>query len=455
MRNIQRLDDSALPMLHYMARRGISVDIPHFEQMDIELTREMERLESEVEQIAGHYVNVSSPPQVANLLFKELGLKQARLKLTKSGDRESTDKDVLVAIQHEHIAVAKIVEYRKLDKLRGTYVRPIPKLAKRSKFGQWRLYPNFKHTRVPSGRYAAADPNLLAMPNRTEWGRRVCMGFITDPGWCLLSVDFSQIEPRIVAHRSQDAKLMAIYHNKEDIYSDFAIGAFKLADKRYKDPESGKWKYPGVDGKAHRFPSKTCILASIYRVSGQGLVEQLPVVCERCGIEAAAHSPLTCPRGFKALWNEDNATGLINAFYIRYAGIGKMQHMDDVRARVHGYTWDEFGRLLHMTAVRSVHPYVVSKALREGGNMPIQGTACGALKLGMAIVQDDLESSGLLGDLVHPLLPVHDEILSECREDVAQEVGEHIAMRFSTVMNLTVPLAAEYNTGPSWGKISK
>ena len=86
--------------------------------------------------------------------------------------------------------------------------------------------------------------------------------------------------------------------------------------------------------------------------------------------------------------------------------------------------------------------------------MPIQGTACGALKLGMAAVYDDLQAAGMLGSVVHPLLPIHDEILSECREDVVEEIGEHIAWRFSTVMELSVPLAAEYKYAPTWGAVT-
>lgn len=440
-------------MIHAMRSRGIQVDLSHFAKMDKVLTLDMQRLESEIEGIAGRYINLSSPDQIAQLLFKDLGLKQARVKLTKSGDRESTDKDVLTAIQHTHIAVAKIVAYRKLDKLRGTYVRPIPKLAKRTEFGTWRLYPNFKTTRIPSGRFAAEDPNLLAMPNRTKEGRMVCEGFVTDPGWTFLSVDESQIEPRTVAHRSGDRRLMSIYENREDIYSDFAIGAFKLEDGRYEDGDG--WHYPSVHKKDHRFPAKTCILASIYRVTGVGLLEQMPVICENCNVDAANHNEDECVYGFKALWNEDNCTDLINAFYMRYPAITSMQHMDDARAKRFGYVWCDWGRLLHTTAVRSVHKWVVSAALREAGNMPVQSFAGGTLKLTMAAVQDDLVAAGMYRDVWYPLLPIHDEILSEVREDVAQEIGEHIADRFKNSVQLTVPLAAEYATAPTWGALVK
>lgn len=454
LRNIARLDHGALPMLHAMAQRGIQVDLSHFAHMETVLKQDLERIMEEIHAIAGHYINLASGPQVSDFLFKQLGLKQARVKFTKSGDRESVESEVLLAIQHLHPAVAKILEFKRIDKLRGTYVIPIPKLARRTAFGTWRLYPNFTTTRVPTGRFSAKDPNLLAMPNRTKRGRQLCEGFITDPGWCLLSVDESQIEPRTVAHRSQDAALMSVYQLRQDIYSDFATEAFQLKDERYQDA-TGKWKYPTVDGKEHRFPAKTCVLASIYRVTNKGLVEQMPVLCRHCKVDAADHLDEDCPLGFEAQWNEDNCQDLINAFYLRYPGISTMQREDDTRARKYGYVWDDLGRLQHTLGVKSVHPWIVSATLREAGNMPIQGFACGTLKLTMAAIHDDLVASKMLGAVFWPLLPVHDEILGEVREDVAAEVGEHIAYRFKTCVQLRVPLGAEWTTAPSWGKISK
>lgn len=453
LRNIARLDAGAMPMAHAMQQRGLQVDLAHFAKMEKVLIDDMERISEEVRAIAGHWLNLGSGDQVSQFLFKELGLKQARQKFTPTGARESVEKEVLASIQHEHVAVGKIIEYKQIEKLKGTYVVPIPKLAQRTAHGVWRLFPHLKTTRVPTGRYSADDPNLLAMPNRTKRGREVCEGFITDPGWVYLSVDLSQIEPRTVAHRSEDPNLMRVYHNKEDIYSDFAIGAFKIPDKRFRDDEG--WHYPGVDKKEHRFPSKTCTLASIYRVTSKGLVEQMPVVCANCGVEAKDHQADQCPQGFRALWQEDNCQDLINSFYMRYARISNMQRMDDARARRWGYIWDDWGRLMHTTAVRSVHQWIVNASLRESGNMPIQGFACGVFKLGMAETMDTLQAARMYGDVWWPLLPIHDEILSEVREDVAEEIGEHIAEVFRNTVRLRVPLDADYASAPSWGQIVK
>lgn len=449
--NIAKLDSAARPMIHHMITRGLQVDLDHFERMKKTLEMDMDRITEEVARDTGYRVNLDSGPQVSDLLFKKLGLKQARPKLTKSGDRESVEHEVLVAVQHESPVVGQILDYKELSKLRGTYVAPMPRLATRTKFGQWRMFPKLGDTRVPSGRLNCKEPNLLAMPNRTERGRQVCEGFITDPGWTYLSVDESQIEPRVVAHRSGDAALRSIYFNEEDIYSDFAISAFKLQDQRYHDGSG--WHYPGVDKKGHRFPSKTCILAAIYDVTNKGLVEQMPVVCRTCGKESKHHVKADCPK-FEANWNEDNCQDILNAFYQRYPGILGMRRRDHARARRHGYLWDEWGRILHVTAVWSKLEWVVSSALREAGNFPIQSTAQGTVKLTMGQVYEDMQQGNLF-DVAHPLLQIHDELLLEVREDVADELAELIKERFCQSVQLDVPIKAEAGKAEVWGKLIK
>lgn len=456
--NVAKIDDGARPMIHHMMGRGLQVDLSHFAKMEKVLIEDMDRITEEVQQMTGAYCNLDSGDQVSALLFKKLGLKQARPKLTKSGDRESVENEVLVAVQHDHPVVPKILNFKELSKLKGTYVTPMPGLATRTKFGQWRMYPKLGDTRVPSGRLNCKEPNLLAMPNRTERGREICQGFITDEGWVLLSVDESQIEPRVVAHRSHDPALMRIYFNEEDIYSDFAIGAFKLKDERHRD-DSG-WHYPGVHKKLHRFPAKTCILAAIYDVTNVGLLEQMPVVCATCHREASDHARiidgdkrLPCPK-FMPLWNEHNCQEILNSFYLTYPGIMSMRKRDHQRARRYGYIWDEWGRILHVTAVRSVLEWVVSAAMREAGNFPIQSTAQGTVKLTMAAVYDDMEQGGLF-DVAHPLLQIHDEILFEVREDVAAELAAHVEWRFETCVRLDVPIKASSAQAINWGSIPK
>ena len=447
LRNVELLDRGVWPMVQFMAKTGMQVDLTHFAIMEQALTQDMSAITDYVRDMAGHHVNLDSSDQVAALLFQELGLKQAHPKMTDSGARESVEDEVLTAIQHDHPVVPKILEYKEFSKLRGTYVRPMPKLARRVSHGEWRMFPNFSTTRVPSGRFACKEPNLLAMPTRTERGRDIRRGFITQDGWIYCSIDMSQIEVRAAAHCSRDPNLIRVYENEEDVYSDFATTAFNLPDERHKT-EAGKWEYPTIDKLDHRRPSKTCVLASIYDVSAGGLLEQLPIICANCHLDAIKH---TCKK-FTPLWTEDKAQGLINSFYRQYPGILRDREVHHKRAMRFGYVWDVWGRILHVAAVRSVHQWVVSAALREAGNFPYQALACGLLKLCMAKTMADIEDGGML-DLVHFLLPLHDELILECREDLADDVIGLVVYNFETSAPLRVPIKASGGKAPNWGDL--
>jgi DNA polymerase I len=457
--NIERIDMAAMPMTTYFVQRGMQVDLAHFDRMDVELTRDMERITEEVHQLTGHYINIASGDQVADLLHKKLGLKQARPKMTALGKRESVEHEQLVAIQHLHECVGKILEFKEFDKLRGTYVRPMRRLARKTPAGM-RMVPNLTISRVPSGRAACKEPNMLAFPSRTKRGRQIKEGFHAADGWSLLSVDESQIEVRIGAHNSEDPGLIHVYETGQDVYSDFAIGAFRLPDKRYEAAPMD-WKYPGIDKLEHRQPSKTCFLAALYDVTASGLLEQMPVVCANCGKPTTAdkegmltHSDMTnCP-GFVSLWNEDKCQELLNA---------KDRKRHHKRALRYGLIWDMWGRVLHVAAVRSVHPWVVSAALREVGNFPYQAGANGTIKLTMGQVMEDLVDAGLTNpddpfdpsSLVHPVLYVHDEILFEVHDSVREDVAQLVVERFETCCDLKVPIKAGAAHSRTWGSIPK
>lgn len=429
VRNIQKIDAGAMPMIQAMARTGLQVDLDHFVKMETALVRDMEQITEDVKSITGYYVNLDSGDQVSELLFKKLKLKQARFKLTRSGDRESVEDEVLKAIQHDHPVVPKILAYKEFSKLLGTYVRPIPKLARRVG-GVYRLFPNFTTTRVPSGRLACKAPNLLAMPSRTDRGRDIRRGFVTDTDWSFVSIDESQIEVRLAAHSSSDPGLIKVYENEEDVYSDFAITAFKLRDGRHRG-DTGEWRYPHVDRLKHRYPAKTCILAAIYDVSAKGLLEQMPP-----GLG----------------WTEQACQDLINSFYLKYPGVIEDRRRYHRMARKFGFIWDMWGRILHVAAVRSVHPWVAGSALREVGNFPYQSGAQGTIKLTMAAVWDDLKGTE---DVIHPLLQVHDELLFECREDVADDLIQLVKWRFETCAPLRVPIVASGAKAANWGSLEK
>jgi DNA polymerase-1 len=476
MLNIRRLDSNSMPWVEAASYYGIQVDPDHFTKLTKELTDEMESLTADVQKMVGEYCNLDSPEQVSNLLFKKLKLKQARRKMTKSGDREAADSEVLDAIKHDHEVIPLILDYKEASKLNGTYCKPIIELAKKAPDGTYRLYPNFKYTRIPTGRFACEEPNLLAIPAHgrlivicghcglklrefdkkpelpqflkahprcpsnpqpfkfasRKWSERLRAGFITRSGWVLITCDLSQIEPRVAAHRSNCEALIKVYLNDEDLYSDFAITAFHLEDSRYRD-EKGKWKYPHVDKEEHRFPAKTCTLASLYDVTGSGLLAQMPV-----------------GKG----WTENKCQDLINSFYLKYPELLRMRKIDHARARQKEMVWDLFGRVLHTPGVKSVLPWVVSSTLRELANHPIQGTACGVLKLCMAETHQIWEQARLQ-EVIHPLLPIHDELLYEVREDLAEEWIGMIQSVMERSLPMLVPIKASGGSAKNWGLLDK
>lgn len=450
LQNVARLDHNARPLIHKMMKVGMRVNPDHFRMMLGILSADMEEITEDVHVITGRYVNLDSGDQVAHLLFKVLGLKQVRPKFTKSGDRESVEWEVLSAIQHEHPVVGKILLFKEYSKLKGTYVENLLKMAVKVGPGHYRIYPNLGDTRIPSGRLNCKEPNLLAMPNKSKRGKQMCEGFICEDGWVYVSIDENQIEVRVAAHRSGDETLINAYHDKQDIYSDFAITAFKLPDLRYKD-EKG-WHYPGVHKENHRFPSKTCFLASVYEVTEKGLLEQMPSVCSNCDRESKDHTP-DCEE-FVSTWNEDNCLGLINAWGMKYRGVVQMRIQDHRRLQKFGYIWDDWGRLLHVVAVKSVHGWVRQAALREAGNLPVQGTAQGTVKLTMAEVHDTMEGAGL-DDHVLPQLQVHDELLFTCREEFAEEWIGYVSGVFRDCVQLQVPIEASGAYAPTWGSLQK
>ncbi len=177
----------------------------------------------------------------------------------------------------------------------------------------------------------------------------------------------------------------------------------------------------------------------------------MPIVCRGCNKEATKH---TCSR-FTPLWTENRCQDLINSFYVKYPGIMRDRKRHHQRVREKGYIWDMWGRILHVTAVRSVLEWVVSAALREAANLPYQGSAQGCLKISMASIQDDLEFGGML-EVAHPLLQVHDELVFECREDIAADLGALVKHRMETSCQLDgLNIVANTAIAESWGTLEK
>lgn len=439
LENVRKLDLLPVPLIRRMQRTGMAIDRDHFRELSSELAVEMAELEKDV---AGHVPpaklhefaaaggewNVNSPEQVAKLLFDVLGIGMGeQLKRTASG-RISTGRKQLEKIKGDHPVVQKIIDYRERAKLRNTYCDKLPGMARWHPAGDcwcglrhlgetWRVHTEIATTRTETGRLASRKPNLSNVPQRTDLGARVRLGFISSPGYLLVSRDFNQIELRDLAHCSRDRFMLNIYAQGGDIHLATAIAAFGVP----KDQ---------IDKLKHRLPAKTVNFGICYGLTAEGLQAQLTFM----GLP----------------WDRDRCQGFIDSWYDLYPSVRDYMDLQRYRARRYGFVWDLFGRVRMVPEVRSIHSWIREAGLRQAGNMPIQALAAGQMKLTMGA----LEPWSNAHRDVHPLMTIHDQLLVEVPEDRAEAVSEELAPYFNDVMGglCRVPITSDGEVMSRWVK---
>ncbi len=438
--NTRRLDMAALPMIEAMNRTGILIDPAVFAKVDSEMAVEEERIGSEITALAGRPLNPESGDQVARLLFDELGLGHAAMRLTPTGDRYSTDQDVLSGLRGQHPLVDMILDHRELRKLRTTYTGPIPLLAGED----GRVRTTLKATTARTGRLASEDPNLQNIPVRGDWGLKIRSGFVARPGCRLVSSDLSQIEMRVVAHESGDPNLCKVFWDGLDIHTFTAINLFHLvaedilaliaADKSGTLTEFQAKAYKEFKQK-YRLPSKTLGFAILYGVTPKGL--QLQIL--------AAGGPLI---------SEEDCAFYIERWFGLYAKVLVWMQLQYGRARRYEMVWDFFGRHRFVPEVKSVVGRVVGEGLRQAGNHPVQSGAQGIIKTAMyelgALIAYFRSHPGVVCD---PLLQIHDEVIHECSTDIADDFAGMSRQILSSCVPLDVPTLASGDVAENWGNL--
>jgi len=433
------MDMGCMSLVEEMNRTGILIDPAVFARVDRDMELEQDRIGAEIDALAGRRLNPESGDQVAHLLFDELGLSHAAMRLTPTGDRFSTDQDVLSGLRGLHPLVDLILDHRELDKLRGTYTGPIPKLAG----ADGRVRTTLKVTTARTGRLASENPNLQNIPIRGDWGLRIRADFVARHRCKLVSSDLSQIEMRMAAHESRDPNLMRVFWDGLDIHTVTAIALFNLvaeeihallqADKagiltefQAKALKEFKQKY--------RLPAKTLGFAVLYGVTGKGL--QLQIL--------AAGGPLL---------PVEECQAYIDAWFRLYAAVLDWMEVQFGRARRYGMVWDLFGRIRYVPEVKSVHRRVVSEGLRQAGNHPIQGGAQGIIKVAM------YEQTALMNfyrgyhEICDPLLQIHDETIFECGDAIAEDFARDSQAILSSCVPLEVPVLASGDVAENWGAL--
>ena len=397
-----------LPLLVQMERRGIRVEPQVLAGMSGVMEAALEAARAEIHQLAGMPFNVDSPKQLRDVLFEKLGLAPKRT-TAKSGV-DSTDAATLTLLADDHPIAGKVLEYRELAKLKGTYVDALPALIDPA---DGRVHTSFHPTGAATGRLSSSDPNLQNIPVRTEAGRRIRAAFVPEPGWVFLASDYSQVELRVLAHLCGDPELTAAFRAGEDVHR---VTAARVSGVPLE----------AVTGDM-RQRAKVVNFGVLYGMSETRLAREQ-------GLSRA------------------EARAFIHAYFDRFAAV--RQHIERTRAQAQrdGLVRTAFHRLRRFPQLQGRPGRAAAEAmLRAAVNMTVQGTAADLMKMAMLRAQAALEAAGLEARM---LLQVHDELLFEVPAAQAAEASRLIGDAMEHVHPLSVPLAVDQKTGGSWLEVT-
>lgn len=408
------IEKPLVPVLMEMEEHGVMIDKKALAALQKKYSAELEAIGKRIYTAAGKEFNISSPKQLGEILFDDLGLVAKGQKKTATGQR-STRESELEKIRDLHPIVDDILEYREVGKLLSTYIDAMGPLLDEDN----RLHAEFIQTGTTTGRMASANPNLQNIPIRTERGRKIRDAFIAPKGFMLLALDYSQIELRLAAILSKDEKLCEIFRSGRDVHSEVAARVFKVA------PEN-------VDAEMRR-RAKAINFGILYGMGVNSLRASLNTTT------ADAHK-------------------FYDDYFSTFTTLAEYLESTKGYARKHGYTETLFGRRRQFPEMKSSLPYVRAQAERTAINAPIQGTQADIIKLAMSRIDRMLVEKGKRDD-AHLLLQIHDELVYEIRDGQVEELARAIENIMESVLTPeetnNVPIIAEARTGPNWGEMSR
>lgn len=443
--NVARMDHNAMRCITRMAANGIAVDRGRLRALGTRCTLDMVDLANRVEELTGVRCNPASGDQVADLLFRRLGLGAGKIKkLVRSGKRESTTELDIEPYLSEHPVVAVLYEWRERQKIQSTYVEPLIEQAREDRHGNWLVKTEILWTRTGTGRYASKGPNLQNIPVRTALGLEVRNAFIArvvnGRRMRLVTVDQSQIEMRVAAHESNARRMVEVFHLPELLPNGKKN---KLADVHVRTAMSVfRIDADAVHPMKHRYPMKRAGFGILYGITEDGLAVQL-------------NNPEAQDPAAPHVWTGAETGELITGWYGEYPEILEMQQLDEWRVLRYGMGWDMFGRHRLIPEVRSSLTWVVEAGLRQAKNHRIQAGAGGTLKLASARVADEMDGLRRMGVYVEPLMTIHDEILSETEPEIADDVGRMVGRAIEDAAPLRVPIKWGAGSGDRWGELEK
>ena len=392
-----------VPVLAQMEFNGVRIDTNALRETSALYTQRLQDIEQEIYTLAGTSFNIASPKQVGEVLFETLKI-STKAKKTKGG-QYSTSEEVLESLRDKHPVVEKILDYRGLKKLLGTYIDALPALIN-PRTG--RIHTSFNQTVTSTGRLSSSNPNLQNIPIRHEDGREIRRAFIPDDGCEFFSADYSQIELRIMAHLSGDVNMMEAFRLGQDIHTATASKVYKVSLDEVTREQRSK--------------AKTANFGIVYGISAFGLSERM-------------HVPVK------------EAKELIEEYFQTYPQVKAYMDSSITLAREKGYTETICRRRCYLPDINSHNAVVRGYAERNAINAPIQGSAADIIKVAMANIHQRFLREGIRSKM---LVQVHDElnfsVLPEERDRVHRIVIEEMEGAFL----MQVPLQADCGWGKNW-----
>lgn len=404
------LDTIEMPLINVlfaMEERGIALDKVRFGEIAQVINSEIETLTKTIFDHAGEIFNINSTQQLRVILFDKLHISTQNIKKTKTGF--STASDELEKIRDAHPIVAAIERYRELFKLKTTYVDVLPTLTDT----KGRIHTTFNQAVATTGRLSSSDPNLQNIPIRTEDGRRLREGFVSKEGYVFVSVDYSQIDLRCVAHVSGDPVLIKAFNDGMDIHTYTAAQVLGIASEEIT--------------KEQRRSAKELNFGLIYGMGQFGFARA-------AGIDAK------------------DAKKFIAAYFEKFAGVKAYIENTKKQATERGYVETLFGRRRYVKEIQSKNFQLRAAGERAAINMPIQGLAADIMKLAM-IAADRYIVKTYKNDEAYAVLQIHDEIIFEVQAGLADEFAQNMVRIMEQVCTLKVPLVVDVSQGTSWSEL--
>ncbi|MBU4227777.1 DNA polymerase I, partial [bacterium] len=401
----RKIEMPLVKILGEMEINGIKVNIDFLKLMSRQVDTRLGELKNTIYNLSGTEFNINSPKQLSVILFERLKLPV--VKKTKTG--YSTNADVLNTLAPQHKVVSFILEYRELDKLKNTYIDKLPFLVNSK---TKRIHTSFHQTVTSTGRLSSSEPNLQNIPIRTEMGREIRKAFIAEEGLVLLSVDYSQIELRILAHLSRDESLLNAFKNDEDIHAHTASGIFNLDQN--------------IISEQMRRMAKVINFGIIYGMSSYGLAGNLGV-------------------------GREEAEKYINNYFFRYQGVKKYIEREKEEARKKGYVLTLLNRRRYLEGINSKDRKIREFNERIAINAPIQGSAADLIKLAMIKIDESFKKERFKSRL---LLQIHDELIFEIYQPELEKVKSIIKEIMEHSLELSVPIKVNLKTGNNWANLN-